>query len=70
MFDEADTNKSGFIDYIEWSQATINKKMLVVEENLKDAFNAFDEDKNGVISLDEIKSFLAWGRKIKENTWK
>ena len=44
--------------------------MLVVEENLKDAFNAFDEDKNGVISLDEIKSFLAWGRKIKENTWK
>lgn len=59
LFDEADTNKSGYIDYIEWAQATINKKMLIVEDNLKDAFDAFDEDKNGVISLDEIKSFLA-----------
>ena len=69
LFDEADVNNSGSIDYIEWIQTTIDRKMLLTEEHLKDAFDALDEDHDGSISLDEIKNFLSCGRKIKESTW-
>ena len=69
LFGEADIDNSGSIDYIEWTQATIEKKILLTEDNLRDAFDAFDEDHNGSISLDEIKNFLSWGRDIKEKTW-
>ena len=43
--------------------------MLLTENNLKDAFDAFDEDHNGNISIDEIKSFLSCGRDINEKSW-
>ena len=56
---KADVNNSGLIDYIEWVQATTDYKILVTEDHLRDAFNAFDEDHDGNISLDEIKNFLS-----------
>ena len=70
IVNEVDVNNNGLIDYIEWTQATTDNKILVTEDNLRDAFNAFDEDHDGNISLDEIKNFLSWGRKIKENAWR
>ena len=69
IFDEVDIDRSGSIDYTEWTQATIDKKRLLTENNLKDAFDAFDDDHNGNISIDDIKSFFSWGRDIKEKTW-
>ena len=69
IISEADVNNSGLIDYIEWIQATVDKKMLLSERHLRNAFNAFDANRDGNISLDEIKNFLSWGRKFKDKTW-
>jgi calcium-dependent protein kinase len=38
LFDTADTDGSGEIDYSEWAVATVNKKNLLSEEKLKSAF--------------------------------
>ena len=69
LFDEIDMNNSGSIDYTEWTQATIDKNKLLTEDNLRDAFDAFDEDHNGNISIDEIKDFFSCGRVINDKTW-
>ena len=45
----ADVDKSGTLDFGEWSAATINKTNLLNEKNLKEAFNMFDKDKSGQI---------------------
>ena len=34
--------------------ANISKEMIFSEHNLRMAFNYFDEDKNGAISIDEL----------------
>ena len=70
MFKKADTDGSGHIDYTEWISATINKKKLLSDNNLKAAFDTFDVDKSGTISIDEIKKILGHGKKINEKVWK
>jgi calcium-dependent protein kinase len=69
LFEEADTDHSGSIDYSEWLQATIDKKNLLNEKNLRNAFNAFDENGDGEIELDEIKKLLGSGQDIDDNIW-
>lgn len=49
--------------------ATVNKQNLLSEEKLELAFNFYDKDKNGSISIDEIKEVLGVGKKIKEEVW-
>jgi Ca2+-binding EF-hand superfamily protein len=39
---------------------------LLSEEKLQSAFNIYDKDKNGSISIDEIKEVLGVGKKISE----
>jgi serine/threonine protein kinase len=58
MLDAIDSDKSGFLEYEEFITATINKKALLTDENLKSAFYLFDQDKNGTISTEEIKNIL------------
>lgn len=55
---QIDNDHSGYVEYEEFIKATVNKKNLFTERNLKHAFNLFDHDKNGTISLEEIKSLL------------
>ena len=69
LFHEVDTDNSGGIDYSEWIKATINKKKLLSQKNLKNAFNTFDEDGDGHISLEEVKHILGKNKKISENVW-
>ena len=38
IFDQADVDGSGEIDFGEWCAATINKNELLNEQNLRDAF--------------------------------
>ena len=68
IFKEIDIDGSGNIDYTEWISATINKKKLLSDKNLKAAFDTFDEDKGGSISVDEIKKILGH-EDIKESVW-
>jgi len=51
MFDRIDIDKSGEIDYSEFVMATINEKTLLTKEKLQAAFNMFDKDKSGSISV-------------------
>ena len=69
LFERADIDNSGFIDYSEWISATINKKKILSNKNLTAAFNLFDEDDSGTISMDEIKKILGQNQKIQEDVW-
>ena len=69
LFNEADVDKNGTIDYSEWITATINKQKILTDQNLMSAFEAFDENGDGNISIDEIKKFLGQGKNINEKVW-
>jgi len=53
-----DSDGNGYIEYQELVDATFNKKKVLTEYNLKKAFDAFDKDKSGKISSDELKTAL------------
>lgn len=44
LFSAADVDKSGAVDYSEWCAATINKRGLLNNKNLRTAFDLFDKD--------------------------
>ena len=54
-----DTNDSGSIDYIEFIAACMQSYVYLKENNLQNAFEYFDKDGNGTITLDELKQTLA-----------
>lgn len=53
-----DTDKNGCIEYSEFLVAAMDKRKLLSSENLEAVFNAFDGDKNGRISAQELKKML------------
>ena len=55
IFKLVDADKNGVIQYEEFIRACISKEELVNQSNLRFAFNFFDRDQSGTISLDEIK---------------
>ena len=61
-----DMNKDGKIEYSEFIVAAIDEKILLSEKRLKAAFDMFDKDKSGNISVDEIKKVLSFGKDIDE----
>ena len=42
LFQKADSNKSGQIDYTEYLITAIDKSMLTTKDKLQKAFNSFD----------------------------
>lgn len=58
IMESVDTDGSGFIDYSEFIAATINKNKLLSSRNLEAAFQAFDKDHSGSISIDEVRQML------------
>ena len=58
FFEAVDIDKNGEIDFGEWSAATINKRTLLNETNLKNAFDMFDKDRNESISAEEVAQIL------------
>lgn len=65
-----DTDKSGFIDYSEFLAAAMDRKKLLSLERLEKAFEAFDKDKNGKISAQELKLMLESTTKLELDTYK
>ena len=69
FFEAADTDKNGSIDFVEWSAATINKRVLLNEKNLKTTFEMFDRDGSGFISATEIAQILGHNMSKDEKVW-
>lgn len=55
IMEALDIDHNNSISYTEFILATMNKKQVITEERIKEAFDLFDKDKNGSISLEEIK---------------
>lgn len=68
LFEDVDTDRSGFIDYSEFIVATMSQKKNLSEEKLTAAFKLFDTDGNGTISPSELKSVLCSSGKISDET--
>jgi calcium-dependent protein kinase len=64
IMSRVDTDNSGFIDYSEFLAAAMDRSKLLSKERLRSAFEAFDRDKNGKISAQELKVMLEGGNKL------
>ena len=53
-----DLNNNGSIDYSEFMIANVDLSKLLQEDKLREAFNLFDQDKSGTITLNEVKKVL------------
>ena len=69
IFDAADVDGSGEIDFGEWCSATINKTDLLNEKNLRAAFQLFDKDGGGTIEAAEVASILGNNMSKEEGVW-
>jgi calcium-dependent protein kinase len=54
LYNAADLNNDGTIQYAEFIVAAMKQEELHSEKKLKDAFNAFDKDGNGSIDKHEL----------------
>lgn len=62
IFSQVDADESGEIDYSEFVMATMNSNKLLSQKRLETAFRAFDQDGNGQISPEEVKTILGAGQ--------
>ena len=70
IFELVDADHSKEIDFSEFVTATANRKILLKDEKLKQAFDYFDKDKSGSIGMDEIKQILGGDQNLSDNVWK
>lgn len=56
-----DKDCNDYIDYTEFLTAAVNKTKLLTQTNLKTAFEMFDTDKSGKVTLDELKRVFDMG---------
>ena len=58
LFDNLDQNETGNIEYEELIRALSDKKKLLSDKNLNEAFKFFDRDNNGFITWNEIAEII------------
>ena len=62
LMNTMDMDENGTIDYMEFIAATLNASQVEREQNMMKAFQTFDKDDSGFISIDEIKEAATeWG---------
>ena len=55
VFENIDIDKSGTVEYSEFVAAAIDKEIVLNDNNLKDGFDFFDKNKNGLISIEDLQ---------------
>jgi calcium-dependent protein kinase len=69
IFARIDTDNNGYIESEEFIRACINPNIFTSKNYLLAAFNYFDDDKNGTISVSEVEQkFLQSAKNQNENT--
>jgi calcium-dependent protein kinase len=66
IFNNIDNDHNGYIEYEEFIRAAIDKEYFLNDNFLKFAFNYFDMDRSGMITLDEVTKLFyqnAWNKK-------
>jgi Ca2+-binding EF-hand superfamily protein len=58
IINRADANGDGYIDIAEWHTIAISRKRILSDEELKWAFNYFDRDGCGSITIENFKLIL------------
>lgn len=58
FFNRMDLDKNGLINYTEFIASAIDHKSVMKKEMIYDAFKAFDTDKSGNISIDELREII------------
>lgn len=69
IFNQADVDGSGEIDFGEWCTATINQVELLSEPNMLAAFKLFDKDGSGTIEAQEIAAILGHNVSKEQSVW-
>eukprot|EP00919_Chromeraceae_sp_WS-2016_P039003 GHVR01093141.1.p1 GENE.GHVR01093141.1~~GHVR01093141.1.p1 ORF type:complete len:523 (+),score=141.90 GHVR01093141.1:84-1652(+) len=69
IFESADSDKSGSIDYTEFLVATLDRKSMCSQEKLEAAFKTFDTDNSGKISQKELAQVFGVGDKLDSDLW-
>jgi len=54
IFLNLDSNSNGYFEQEEFVKAAVDKKLYLSEKMIKFVFNFFDQDKSGIITIDEI----------------
>ena len=69
ILNECDANMNGYLDYTEFLTAASNWKKIMTKQKLKAAFDEFDIDKNGYISIAELKEMLTNDHIVEDQVW-
>jgi calcium-dependent protein kinase len=69
IMNECDANMNGCIDYTEFLTAASNWKKIINKNKLKATFEVFDVDRDGVISLWELKEVLKNDHHVDDEIW-
>jgi len=59
LHQDLDADSSGNIDYTEFIAAAVDMRTACQEANCRSAFNIFDRDGNGKISMAELRQLLS-----------
>merc|ERR1712227_465486 len=59
IVDSMDIDQSGYVDYSEFVAGCLDARSSVVGDALQHAFNVFDVNSDGVISLEELHTILS-----------
>lgn len=62
IIEECDIDKSGSIDYTEFLMATIEHSKAYNKQKIKEVFDVLDVNKDGKISVDELKTLISGDR--------
>jgi calcium-dependent protein kinase len=69
LMDNVDINNKGEINFTEFVVAAMNREKLLHSKQIEKAFKMFDEDGNGFIDLNELKTAMS-GVKLRDDEWR
>ena len=67
LLKQMDANNDGKIDYGEFITAAVNRSRVISDYNIQMAFQMFDADGNGEITIEELKQVFQGAQLVRED---